>query len=262
MFLTTAQLHKRFSTSGNDIIENSIPEGYGKFSYDLRVDKIIFVDEEDKAEKEEAILSPGTTVFVATKECLKMPNDLIGIVTQKNSIIRRGLTVDAPVYHPGHHTRLFLRVTNISQNDIKIVEDFQIASIMFAQLTEEVEEYKGHFVNEFDFRDVGKYSNPIPQIIKVNEKVKNIEKIEKTIYERVILILSIFVGIFSLINLNAEFLKNDSIDAMLIFNLISIGGIGVFVSFIGLIIDSKNKSKWCILVISLIMILIGIILVA
>ena len=256
MFLTTEQLQKRIETSA-EIIEYSIPDNFGKFSYDLRVSEVLIETEDGKTKKEtNYTLSAGATVFVATKEVLNMPLDLIGIVTQKNSVIRKGLKIDAPIYHPGHHTRMFLRVTNISQDDIEIHENYQIASIMFGRLSEEVEAYKGHFVDEFDFMVVANYPNDIPKVKKVDKKMKSLENIEKNIYERVILIVSIFIGVFSLINLNTQFVSTDLL-TMLIYNLISIGGIGIFVSFIGIIMDNQNKSKWWILLISIVLIILG-----
>ena len=86
--------------------------------------------------------------------------------------------------------------------------------------------------------------------------MKSLENIEKNIYERVILIVSIFIGVFSLINLNTQFVSTDLL-TMLIYNLISIGGIGIFVSFIGIIMDNQNKSKWWILLISIVLIILG-----
>lgn len=139
-----------------DIIENAEPTNFGKISYDLRVDKII-VDPKgvDKKELNSFILAPGGTVFVSTVENLKMPLDMIGVVVQRNSVIRSGLSIDAPIYQPGHHTKVFLRVTNISDDDINIQYHQEIASVMFSKLSEAVEPYDGKFVDEFDYIGVG-----------------------------------------------------------------------------------------------------------
>lgn len=248
---------------GMSIIENPEPKNFGVISYDLRVDKIIFQDKEDLAnEKDDFTLAPGNTVFVSTIENLKMPLNMVGIVTQRNSVIRRGLKVDAPVYHPGHHTKLFLRVTNISNADIHIGHENGIASIMFAELSDEVQPYKGNYVDEFDYKGVGNFVKDIPKSININKKIENIENIEKTLYEKVVALLTIFVGIFSLINLNVQFLNNSkSILQMLIYNLISIGGIGALVSFVGFIMGKKNKVSWLVLLFSIILIVVSILLV-
>lgn len=246
-----------------NIIENPEPMNFGKISYDLRVEKII-VDPKglNKEEKDNFILAPGGTVFVATIEDINMPLDMIGIVTQRNSIIRNGLSIDAPIYHPGHHTKIFLRVTNISDDDINIQYSQGIASIMFAKLSEEVDPYKGKFTNEFDYIGVGDFSKNIPQSIKVNKKIDSIENMEKTLYEKVIALLTVFVGIFSLINLNVNFLANSkSLMTMLIYNMISIGGIGIMVGFVSFIVNKKSKVSWIILIISLLLIAASIFLV-
>ena len=103
------------------IIENPEPNNFGEIGYDLRVEKIIIKKENNgKEEKDSYTLAPGNTVLVSTIENLNMPLNLIGMVIQRNSVMRRGLSIDAPVYQPGHHTKMFLRVTNISNTDIRI----------------------------------------------------------------------------------------------------------------------------------------------
>ena len=246
-----------------DIIENPEPNNYGKISYDLRVEKIIVPKENnDKEEKDSFILAPGNTVFVSTIENINMPLDMIGIVTQRNSVIRRGLSIDAPIYHPGHHTKIFLRVTNISNDDINIQCDNNIASIMFAELSDKVEPYKGKFEDEFNYSGVGDFVKDIPKSVNIDKKIENIENIEKTLYEKVITLLTVFVGIFSLINLNINFLANStSLMKMLIYNMVSIGGIGILVGFVSFIVNKKSKVSWWILVISLLLIITSIVLV-
>ena len=248
---------------GMNIIENPEPNNFGVVSYDLRVDEIIVQDEKDSVNKKsEFTLAPGNTVFVSTIENLKMPLNMVGIVSQRNSVIRRGLRVDAPVYQPGHHTKLFLRVTNISKDDLHIEHDNNIASIMFGELSNEVEAYQGQYVNEFNYKGVGNFSKDIPKSVSINKKIENIENIEKTLYEKVVALLTIFVGIFSLINLNVQFLNNSkSILQMLIYNLISIGGIGTLVSFVGFIMGKRNKVSSFVLIFSVILIISSILLV-
>ena len=80
--------------------------------------------------------------------------------------------------------------------------------------------------------------------MKINKKIENLENIEKSLYEKVIAILTVFVGIFSLINLNINFAAiADSLTQMLVYNLISIGSIGMLISFIGFLIKGERRNK-------------------
>ena len=89
-----------------------------------------------------------------------MPNNLLAIIDQKNSRIRQGLYVDAPVYQPGHETRVFLRVKNISNNVISIKQGDLLAAIRFEKLTSEPNNiYNGAFVDELNYKNLGSYES-------------------------------------------------------------------------------------------------------
>ena len=89
-----------------------------------------------------------------------MPNNLVGKIIDKNSQIRRGLLVSAPVYQPGHKTRIFIRVTNLSDKDITLNRGEQIASIMFEELDGEPKNlYNGAFVDEYEYKGLSSYSD-------------------------------------------------------------------------------------------------------
>ena len=51
----------------------------------------------------------------STSELIHLPSTLVARVMLRNSRIRQGLSLDAPLYFPGHSTRVFFRVTNIGQ---------------------------------------------------------------------------------------------------------------------------------------------------
>lgn len=225
------------------VIEHSCPDCFQEIGYDLRIKEIYIPTKRNK--KESCTLSsydllPGKTVFVGTIEDINMPLDMVGIIVQRNSRIRLGLQVTGPVYHPGHHTKVFLRVTNVSDKAITLAENDCIASIMFEKLSSEAEKYDGAFKDEFDYTALDNYKDLL-RTSDIDEKMHNLEHIEKTLYEKVIVILTIFVGLFSLINLNINFLSGDEdLKQMLAYNLISIGSIGTLIGFIGLLINNKK----------------------
>lgn len=257
MFLTIEALQKRLETEKKEIIINAVADNYQKINYDLRIKDIIVVGEDgyESQSLQSYDLPSGDTVFISTIESINVPLDLVGMVTERNSALRSGLKIDAPIYQPGHNTRIFLRVTNISNNDIKLEAEKSIASIMFAQLTSAVEKYEGRYTNEFDFSGIGDFTNDLPKIIKISKKMESIENIEKRLYEKVLTLLTIFIGIFSLINLNVHFLNEaTSLKKMLTYNLISIGGIGLLVAFVGFIIHKNLKENWFVTITSLLLI--------
>lgn len=61
-----------------------------------------------------AKLMPGDSAFVVAKEIVALPDDLAARALLRNSRIRQGLSLDAPLYFPGHKTAVFFRVTNVS----------------------------------------------------------------------------------------------------------------------------------------------------
>lgn len=149
------------------IITNYKAENLGCVSYDLTISDIIVDDKELK----EYTLKPQEFVMIRTNEELKMPTNLVGKIGEKNSLLRMGLYVSAPVYQPGHQTYMFLRVYNMSNKEIKLNENLKIAQIFFETLTEEPEEpynkkKNASFNNEKDYLKYGKYEEDYKKIIK------------------------------------------------------------------------------------------------
>lgn len=252
MYLSDKDIRQYLMTQ--NLIENFDSANLGSVSYDLRVEKIIKIDETQR-ELSTYILEPGETVFIASIENIKLPNNCFGIVVPRNSCIRMGLSIVAPVFHPGHHTKVFIRVTNISQNKISLKSNTSIASIMFYVLNQDVEHpYTGTFSNEFNYQGVGNFhSTSIPDIIDIKEKVESIKDIEKNMYSNVIILMTIFIGIFSLININSNFLDNSTqLKNMLIYNFIFLGGISTLVTLISLVVPKSLTSKRPTLILSII----------
>jgi deoxycytidine triphosphate deaminase len=135
--------------SGESFISPFSEEAVTAIAYDLGTESFAV---EPGNEKTSYDLLPGESVFVKSKETIKFPNDIIGRVILRNSWIRQGLMLSAPVYYPGHHTRIFYRITNISKQSLKLDCEKGIASIMFEKLDGPVlKPYEGTFQGEFDF---------------------------------------------------------------------------------------------------------------
>lgn len=149
------------------IVNNYNEENVGAISYDLTIDTII--DEEN--EKEEFTLKPKEFVMIKTKEELLMPNNVLARITEKNSLLRTGLYISGPNYQPGHRTYAYLRVFNMSNNEIILKRNFKIAQVIFELLQETPDitynqNKKASFNNESTYLKYGRYEEEYNRIIK------------------------------------------------------------------------------------------------
>lgn len=238
----------REQVTGNALIENFEGSQLSSIAYDLRAQEFIQVDKDGQPQKNiHMLLMPGNSVFVSTVENIKLPNDMIGRVIPKNSRIREGLLIDAPVYQPGHHTRVFFRLTNISSQAIALNRENSYCAMMFETLEQQPEKpYAGTFQGELDYRHFGDYTTQFQrELSRVEEIVTDIKSVEKSVYANVITILSIFVAIFSLINLNINFAMGANINWMsiLIIDLSIIGSIAFLGCLFATIVYPKKHTR-------------------
>ncbi len=231
----------------NGIIKNASESNIGSISYDLTIKEIISANSPEE-KRTQCYLDPQDVVFVACEEDIFLPNDLIAHIEQRNSRIRQGLLVDAPTYQPGHATKVFFRVKNISSDRIFIKQKDSIAAIRFEKLISEPERpYNGNFVDEFDFRNLGNYENALKSDVeKIEKKINDMEQVEKSIYGNVMTLMTIFIGIFSLLSLNIDFLQSNTFDIinLLMYNLVIIGALGLFTGLISLFLPRRKTSIW------------------
>lgn len=150
------------------VIEGAVEENVGPVSYDL-VTRSFY----DRTGLHQSFdLAPGDSVFVACEEVINLPSDLSARVLLRNSRIRQGLSLDAPVYFPGHRTRVFFRVTNVSARSINLNRSKGIAQIVFDRVDGTVmHPYSGAFSDEFDF--------PVWRVTKMCIRARCANSIEK-----------------------------------------------------------------------------------
>lgn len=230
-------------TEDSSLIEGFTASCAGAISYDLRID-YVFENTPDHKQLEQYSLKPGETVIIASKENLNLPNNVAAHIIERNSSIRKGLSIASSVYIPGHHTKVFTRVTNNSNDIILLKKDSSIVSVMFYQYDSDISEpYTGAYQGDFDFKSAGFFHTvPTPDIININkeidDKLKDVKDIEKKIYDHIMIIMTVFIAAFSIVNLNINFLeKGKTLLDMLVYNLTFLGGIGVLVTFISLILQ-------------------------
>ncbi len=237
--------------NGELIIENYSPENIGAISYDLTVQNILVSNDADDIEPRKSFeLSPHQTVFVETLETIHVPDNFVGIVTEKNSVMRQGLVVSAPYYQPGHKTRCFIRVTNISSDIITISKGKKIAQILFDELSEKPEKTYSQradtsYNNEMTYTGFGRYEDEYKkELKKIKKAEENLEEKTNNIYANVLTFMGIISAIFSILTINFEAFSNQEFSKLniLSLNLSMAFIISVLMGIILFFINKKRKT--------------------
>lgn len=244
MILVDHDLSKLIADS--EIIQKDTfsPERITNIGYDLRT-KAFYDDDGEHTSK---VLAPGESVMTLAEEIINMPVDMVAIVHDRNSRIRQGLSVSAPIYQPGHKTRVFFRLTNISANEIRLSAEDSYAMIVFEQLSGPASKpYSGTFKDEIgSYTGLSGYKKAYEkQINQLEKKADDVKEIEKSIYANVLAILAVFVAIFSLISTNVKLLESEStLRSFIGYNLITVGGISFLLTLLRTtILNDLSKKK-------------------
>ena len=190
-------------------------------------------------------LEPNTSVFVDTDEIIKLPNNLAATALLKNSRIRQGLSLDAPLYFPGQETRVFFRIANVSSNEIALDTKKPIAQIAFQQVSTVGKPYHGTFAQEFNFKGMGDYeSSYSKELKKLSDKSDDLlHSLEKNVYTNILAIMAIFAAIFSLVNVNLmAFMSNATGSIFIVANLTTIGSFAFLAAAIGQALKPKDEN--------------------
>lgn len=230
----------------DDVLRDARPDRVGPVSYDLR--NAYFVNA-DGAQRQVWDLGPGDSVFVASQETVALPNDIAARILLKNSRIRQGLSLAAPLYFPGHATRLFYRVTNISSARIQLRADGDIAQLVFERVERPVEQpYQGAFADEMSFSGMGSYGDAYEAEMQVVEqKVEEARQIERRMYANVMAIMAVFAAIFTLVNVNMA-VAAAGLESVLVMNLATIGSFAVLIGLIAQVSrPDKGRPAWALI---------------
>jgi deoxycytidine triphosphate deaminase len=246
MMLTDRQIRERVE-KGQLIVAHYVDENVNCISYDLTID--CFIAEEERSEYS---LAPGEFVMVRTQEELSIPDDLSGVIGEKNSRLRQGLVVMGPRYFPGHTTYAFLRVQNISSNTITLKKGNKIAQVFFEKLDEVPEhtyqeQTNASFNNEETYMGYGKYQSEYSKQEKSFQSVKDsiLEK-EQQIYANVLTFMGIIVAVFSMITINYEAFAQANVGTkyIIVMNLTLVLCICVLMGLILIIINNAKNKKF------------------
>lgn len=220
--------------------DDLILQGYDEknvnpISYDLTIGSIL----SGHGESDTFVLPPNTTVFVKTKEEIHIPDNLCGHIGEKNSRMREGLWVSGPNYFPGHTTFVFLRVRNISKNEITIQAGDPIAQISFEKLgTTPDHPYNtipsASFNEEDEYRRMGKYTS------EYEKRISPVQDKKDKPYVTILTLMALCLVLFPLLAL-ADFVSNTPRSTI---NLSFGFAIGLFVGLcIGWILTRTKKEK-------------------
>jgi len=110
--------------------------GLGPAGYDIRVAEYVH-------------LPPGAFRLASSVERFHMPNDLLGVVHDKSTWARLGVTVQNTVIEPGWKGYLTLELCNHGREDVEILMGSPIAQVIFHLLDQPTKRpYKGKYQNQ------------------------------------------------------------------------------------------------------------------
>ena len=122
--------------------------------YDLRANGFVNGDRLSA----EFTLEPSSSVIVESREIIHFDELTCGVVNIKNSRLRQGLSLEAPVHQPGHTTKIYFRLTNLSDKVINLYAGEMYAMLLFEQLHDSPEHsYQGTFQGETDYTGLAGY---------------------------------------------------------------------------------------------------------
>lgn len=235
--------HQSILACINDgVIKDGKAANVGPVSYDLTTQNFFT----DKVSYNQGLVSytlnPGDSVFAASVEVVDLPSNLACSVRIKNSRLRLGLHLDAPLYFPGHETRIYFRVTNISGDAIALDTKQGIAQLVFERLDQPTDApYEGAFSDEDAFRGLGDYESRYEHDLKkVEKKATEVEGIEKRIYGNVMTLMAIFAAVFTLVNVNMGCQKAPDVKLVIAINLATVGSFSLLAGLIALPLKPKE----------------------
>lgn len=234
MFLTDVDI----SSQNTQLVRPYDEQRTTNIGYDLTTDSFCVGVGDERKQIE---LAPGESVFVKSVEAVYLNSKTMAQVTLRNSRIRQGLELTAPVYQPGHATKVFYRITNVSKQVIELSSTDDLAMIMFYQFDHPVAHpYEGAFQSEFNYSGMSSYSSTLSdQLTDIEKKVESVKEIERTLYGNVLALMAIFVGIFSLVNVNVSLVsQNVDIWSVLTLNFATVGSVGFLVAIINTVLPT------------------------
>lgn len=138
MVLPAQMIRKRgiFTPFNERTVTGGMSYGLSAAGYDVRI-------------AEKVVLQPNAMELASTVEHFDMPLDLLGIVHDKSTWVRRGVAVQNTVIEPGWRGHLTLELTNYADASFVIEPGWPIAQIVLHLLAESTEQpYSGKYQDQ------------------------------------------------------------------------------------------------------------------
>lgn len=123
--------------------------GLSEAGYDIRIKQDIIFHEFGVAHEVDGVRGMGRFTLASAIEEFQMPNMLVGIVHDKSTWARMGLSVFNTVIEPGWHGFLTLELVYHGDGSLHIPAGSGIAQVLFHYAIN-ASEYKGKYQNQAD----------------------------------------------------------------------------------------------------------------
>ena len=114
--------------------------GLSSCSYDLRLGKL-----DDKYSGWVNGIAAGEFKLGCTLETIKMPNNIVGLIKDKSTWARRGLSVFNTLIDPGFEGQITLELKNQGDELLSLPDGIGIAQIIFFECGEVENPYSGKY---------------------------------------------------------------------------------------------------------------------
>ena len=133
------------------IKSHGVSFGLGEAGYDIRIAQHICFRPQDRVTeimiKDEHDVEPGNFMLASAMERFQMPDNLVGIVHDKSTWARRGVSVFNTVIEPGWKGYLTLELVYHGGVELVIPAGSGIAQVVF-HLTTDPAQYTGRYQNQ------------------------------------------------------------------------------------------------------------------
>lgn len=138
---------------------NGVSHGLAEVGYDIRIKQEVWffrgyegellIEVHKTSEFDDCELTNGRFCIASTIERFQMPSNLVGIVHDKSTWARKGLSVFNTVIEPGWTGFLTLELVYHGQEDLHIPAGSGIAQVIFHEIAESAN-YDGKYQNQED----------------------------------------------------------------------------------------------------------------
>ena len=123
--------------------------GLAEAGYDIRLAETILFTHRDGYDSvtRDGTITKGRFILASSIEEFDIPNDLVGVVHDKSTHARQGLSVFNTVLEPGWKGILTLELVHHGQDDLLLPAGCGIAQVLFSEITEP-QAYFGKYQNQ------------------------------------------------------------------------------------------------------------------